>query len=100
MINGTTLQSLVTDPSHARLICEVLADTASVGRYPLRKAYQVLRALPATELWDLYEIAMNRGNPAFREAFGPVYHRLIGDGNGPLFAGYDDELFVDIEESI
>lgn len=83
-MNGTTLQSLISDPKHARLIADVLADYAEL-RYPRRKAYAVLRSLSPTELWDLYKVAIDDGNESFRLAFGPVYHEKRGDGNGPLF---------------
>lgn len=82
----------VREPSEARFLCDVLADCASHGKYNRRQAYQALRALSPHELYDMYGIWRTSGNDAFRQAFGPVYHRTAGEEEaGPLFEGGDDE---------
>lgn len=91
-LSPTTSQVFVRDPEHARFVCEVLADCASVSRkYSHRKAYQVLRSLTPDELFELYKTRRDEGNDAFREAFGPVYYRAQGkEAVGPLFAGHEE----------
>jgi hypothetical protein len=87
-------QTFVRDPAHARLVAESLADMASKS-YPHRKAYQVLRSLAPAELYEMVE-ASRAGGESFRRAFGPVYHRYVGDDEiGELFAG-DFEAEVEL----
>ena len=54
-MRGTTLQSIVSDPEHARLICEVLSELELPG-FPARKIYQVLRQLKPEELYRIYNV--------------------------------------------
>lgn len=78
-------QTFVQDPEHTRLVCDVLSDVACEGKYQKKKSYQVLRTLNAEELYALYTVLCEKGNHAFREAFGPVYHQKRGESDGPLF---------------
>lgn len=76
----------VRDPSEARFIAEVLGECAANGRYTYKRAYAALRSLAPQELFDLYNVWRNDGNQAFRDVFGPYYHRAAGESiNGPLF---------------
>ena len=88
-------QTFVQDPEHTRLVCDVLSDVASNGKYAKKKSYQVLRTLNATELYGLYTVLCREGNHAFREAFGPVYHRKRGESDRPLFENTNDEIRTD-----
>ncbi|MFP4066232.1 MAG: hypothetical protein ACLFS5_01905 [Spirochaetaceae bacterium] len=86
-LTPTSSAVFAREPGHARFVCEVLAECAAVSRaYNHRAAYQVLRSLSPEELFELHQ-TWRRGNDQFREAFGPVYHRVRGDvPAGPLFA--------------
>lgn len=83
-------EAIIKDPEFARLVCEVLADSAAAGpsscRYPRRKAYQALRDLSASELYSIYHVHRFQGADAFRRAFGDIYHGKTGaEHAGPLF---------------
>ncbi len=82
---ATTMQMLINDHKHAILVCEVLADIASNGKYKWKTAYSVLRSLSPVELFEIYSVCMDRGNESFREEFGSLYHAKQGDSLGPLF---------------
>ena len=79
-------EAFVKDPSEAVFIADVLADAASDGSYPRRKAYAALRSLSPPELYEMYLAWREGGNEGFRQAFGPLYHQAAGETvDGPLF---------------
>lgn len=80
-----TEQTLIASPDDAKLIAEVLADKASDGKYPRRKAYQVLRSLSPSELYNLWAKDRDSGSEGFRQVFGSIYHDKRGERIGPLF---------------
>ena len=86
-MRGTTLQSIVSDPEHARLICGVLSELELPG-FPARKSYQVLRQLKPEELYRIYNVFCREGKQRYKEEFGPIYHQVRGDSIGPLFAPF------------
>lgn len=80
-------EEFVKNPSEARFIAKVLAEKAADGAYTYKRAYQALRSLSPQELFDLYNVWRNDGNQAFRDVFGPYYHRAAGESvDGPLFS--------------
>lgn len=82
-MQGTTLETIIADPEHARLLCEVMSDSVHL---PKRKSYQVMRALKPDELFHLYrQFCFNR--EGFHILFGSMYHDKRGDSLGPLFEG-------------
>lgn len=81
-------EAFVKEPAEARFISEVLAEKAADGAYKYKQSYQALRSLSPQELFEMYRVYRDEGNEAFREAFGPFYHRAAGElVEGPLFEG-------------